>query len=604
MAMKAKEYREQLAEAFVHILEEKQLDWKEGWHETGMRAPLNAKSGRRYRGINLFYLSIIAMERGYSDPRWATFKQVQEKGWRLENAKGQGVKVEYWYPYDREDKKMLTWEEFRRTGEEFGRRYMLAARYATVFNGSLIRGMPQLQLPEQNDISLDVLIERLSMNMGVEIMHDGGDQAFYTPSEDRIHLPLAQSFESDYAYASVALHELAHSTGAPHRLNRNLSGGFGSPEYAYEEMVAEISSCFMSANLQVPQNERHVENHKAYVQSWVASVKEKPETLVKAVQQAERTAGYMEYQAELIDKGEYEKIYMSSQEIRDTEIAERKVGNNMEDLQNMDMEFFRSRGWDIKEGEGEYLLLLREEEVLRGNMEAMRQAEERIRYAMEAGELFGKTLVEVRSERGYSRAEMAGIFLMSERELRAIEDGQIFPDKLTMQMIGNIYSVYADELENGRIVPKKTRDELHEMVKEIRNYVEIIRDDTKFFKEFMVKHDIPMQGENIEQMRSKGHPDAQEGQTEYFVVEDRVTGKNVEDGTGKEIRAGNREDAAKIAQLLNGGVKDGVTAEEAIRQHKGDALLEYKEQEAGSQKEWPADGKMQEKQRDNMAPRL
>ena len=68
--------------------------------------------------------------------------------------------------------------------------------------------------------------------------------------------------------------------------------------YAYEELIAEISSCFMSANLRMEQQEGHIKNHKAYVQSWIGQIKEKPETLITAVQQAEKAAAYMEYQAE------------------------------------------------------------------------------------------------------------------------------------------------------------------------------------------------------------------------------------------------------------------------------------------------------------------
>ena len=113
---------------------------------------------------------------------------------------------------------------------------------------------------------------------------------------------LPQYFDSPYAYDSTALHELAHATGAAHRLNRNIKNVFGTEDYAYEELIAEISSCFMSANLQLEQSNEHIENHKAYVQSWIETIREKPESLVKAVQQAEKVDSYMEYKAELLTK--------------------------------------------------------------------------------------------------------------------------------------------------------------------------------------------------------------------------------------------------------------------------------------------------------------
>ncbi|MBA4698480.1 MAG: DUF1738 domain-containing protein [Ruminococcus sp.] len=330
MKEKTKEYREQLAEAFITILEEKQLDWKKEWKGSGLHLPVNAKTGIRYHGINQFYLGLIALERGYTDYRWATFKQTQDKGWKLENAKGHGVKVEYWYPFDNEEKKTITWEEFRTAGGVLGDRYFLRVQYATVFNGSLIAGIPEIPEPELREVSPDALIEKLSVNMNVEIINDGGDRAYYSVLEDKIHLPLPQTFLSDYAYASTALHELAHSTGAVNRLNRDLSGSFGTEEYAFEELIAEISSCFMSVNLQTEQDVYHVENHKAYVQCWVSHIREKPEALVKAIQQAEKAASYMEYQAELIEQKDFENINRSSMEIKE---EKQLMINNRRELQ-------------------------------------------------------------------------------------------------------------------------------------------------------------------------------------------------------------------------------------------------------------------------------
>ena len=70
--------------------------------------------------MNRFYLAMIAKNRGYQQLRWATFHQIQEHGWKLEHAKGQGVQVEYWFPYDTEEKQGLSWSEFRNRSEEFG----------------------------------------------------------------------------------------------------------------------------------------------------------------------------------------------------------------------------------------------------------------------------------------------------------------------------------------------------------------------------------------------------------------------------------------------------------------------------------------------------
>lgn len=312
---KKNEYRKNLAEIFIKSLEENGLDWKKEWHQTQAR-PFNAKSNAHYRGINLFRLMMESMDKGYDDPRWATFNQVKDMGCSLKGAKGTGVLIEYWFPYDREEKKAITWKKFKEeTGGVPDERYILSVKYSTVFNAKYIEGIKPLPLPEKREILIDDLVETLSKEMDVEILNDGDGRAFYRPKEDKIHLPEKDDFYSDYAYNSTALHELAHATGAEHRLNRNLVGDFGSEAYAYEELIAEITSCFMSYHLEIEQDEQHVNNHAAYVNSWISILKDKPETLVKAIADAEKASSYMELKAGLIRVQEYEKSVESTLEV-------------------------------------------------------------------------------------------------------------------------------------------------------------------------------------------------------------------------------------------------------------------------------------------------
>lgn len=213
MMEKTKEYRKELAELFLRVLEEKNLDWKKEWRGKGV--PVNAKRNVSYKGINRFRLMIVAMQRGYGDPRWATFHQVQDMGCRLRNAKDQGVRVEYWFPFDRKEKHAISWDDFNRlTDGKPTERYVLRASYSTVFNGTLIEGLPEFTDKVHPDIAMDRLVNTISANMGMEILNDGGDTAFYSPPEDKIHLPRPEYFYTDYAYNSTALHELAHATGA------------------------------------------------------------------------------------------------------------------------------------------------------------------------------------------------------------------------------------------------------------------------------------------------------------------------------------------------------------------------------------------------------
>ncbi len=319
------EYRAELADAFAHVLEERGLEWRKEWTGSGGGAPHNGITKACYRGTNAFWLSLVSMLKGYSDPRWVTMVQIMDNGgkyhpkqkWHLK-AGSKATYVEYWYPYDVKNKKALTWEQYRdevangRKDTEF----TLSTKYTAVFNASEVEGMPEIQIPESPDVSQDELIGRLCAGMGVQIFLDGGDRAYYSPSQDNIHLPTPESFTSEYAFNATALHELSHSTGHPDRLNRDMAGFFGSAEYAYEELVAEMCSCFMGVNLSAEATPDHINNHKAYVQSWIQAIRDKPETLVRAIKDAQAAASFMDWKAGLITDMEYAKCVGSVMEVR------------------------------------------------------------------------------------------------------------------------------------------------------------------------------------------------------------------------------------------------------------------------------------------------
>ncbi len=298
------ELQKQLSEQFLHLLEEKNLEWKKEWNGLPSR-PYNPISKTVYNGSNYFSLLLTSIQKGYQDNRWCTFAQIKEQGWKLKPGKGQSGRIEYWYPYDREQKKAISWQEFREAGGQINDRYQLFSRAYSVYNGDMIVGIPKLEVT-QNEIQPVELVDTISGSMGVSISYHESDQAFYRPVEDRIYLPYRQQFHSEYAYASTALHELSHATGSEHRLNRKQGGEFGTEPYAYEELVAEISSCFLSSELPMEQTEEHLQNHKAYVQSWIQGIKEQPDALFRAVKDAEQAAVYLEYHGGLITLEEYQ----------------------------------------------------------------------------------------------------------------------------------------------------------------------------------------------------------------------------------------------------------------------------------------------------------
>lgn len=310
---KTREYRQKIADAFISSLQESPGHWKQQWSTLNVM-PQNAVTGRKYNGINRLYLTHMAYVKGYGDPRWCTFKQLKDQQWHL--AKGsKGVQVEYWMPYDKELHKIVSWDAFNKSAPaDQSKKYSLCPKYFTVFNASQIEGVPPLPEPERRDIKPSEVIDKISRSMGV-IITNTGDKAFYMPVLDSVYLPPPEVFTSNYAYNATALHELSHATGHPDRLNRNLSGEFGSPSYAYEELIAEISSCFMSAELPVEQTPEHVENHKAYVQNWIQEIEKQPEMLMKAIKEAEKAATFLEYHAGLASDKEFAALEKSSMEV-------------------------------------------------------------------------------------------------------------------------------------------------------------------------------------------------------------------------------------------------------------------------------------------------
>lgn len=297
--MKMNKVREQISQAFLESLKENELPWQKGWLT---ERPYNAASNTEYRGVNSFCLSYAAEQKGYSDPRWCTFKQAQDKGWKVKKGE-HGTQVEFWSMYDTETKKKLTVRESnllkKELGEDFYERVKPISSVYTVFNGEQIEGIPERKRTHEPPKSEELIRKRdtLIRNMGFTF-HEGGDRAFYRPGDDSVTLPQMEQFRSIYDYMSVFLHESGHATGHGSRLDRDLSGGFGSEKYAREELRAEIASAFTSQELGLGEvAAEHMDNHKAYIQSWIDVLEKEPQELFAAIRDAEKISDY------LIEKG-------------------------------------------------------------------------------------------------------------------------------------------------------------------------------------------------------------------------------------------------------------------------------------------------------------
>lgn len=297
--------RKQLVDQVLANLEKGKLLWTQGWVAAG--APESAVTGKKYRGINNLYLSLVAMAENYEDNRWATFRQMEEKGWTFKKdeeghtlGKGKSVSVEYYEMRDKEtkrrfDRSVLDGMTFDEQREYMDKNVYWLRKFYRVFNCSLMDGVPA---KEMLTIDVNDRIEKAEAildywNANESKIVYGGSQAFYRPSTDEVHLPEREKFKSTQSFYDTAFHEIGHSTGHETRLNRDLSGGFGSQSYAMEELRAEIASIFMAQDLGIEPSEDRLQNNAAYIQSWKDEIKENPNALFTAIADADKIARYV-----------------------------------------------------------------------------------------------------------------------------------------------------------------------------------------------------------------------------------------------------------------------------------------------------------------------
>lgn len=305
MNEKSKELRAKFANLFVNSLNDNPKAWRKEWFS--IRGCFNPASKTDYRGFNRVMLTYLSEQNGWGDPRFFTFKQASEKGYKIPKGT-KGSPVEFWSPYDYKRKKTLTWSEFSKYDEADRDNVTLLARTYTVFNASQLEGVPEYKDDRATNVKPNEAVLKMADSMGVKVVH-GGNRAFYRPSTDEVHMPKANQFSSDEAYAATLAHELAHASGAKHRLDRTQSNEFGDEDYAREELVAEITACYICSELGIEMTDDHIDNHQAYVQHWAQQVKDDPEALTRAVKGAEDGADYMMVHAGLMSKADYEKLH-------------------------------------------------------------------------------------------------------------------------------------------------------------------------------------------------------------------------------------------------------------------------------------------------------
>lgn len=254
--------------------------WRKPWRtlrDNGAATmPRNAITGHSYRGINVPLL----WSRGDSDMRYVTFNQAREHGGHVRKGE-HGAQVVFW------QKRQLKQRD--ESGGEKERSALLLKVY-TVF---ALSQTEEVQLPKIRDaikpqnpptIMVDVFAK-----LGAIVNH-GGDHAAYAPGPDVILMPRPEAFSSEDSYAATGLHEATHWSGAKTRLARDLTGRFGTKSYAGEELVAELGSAFLCAELGV---NMALEHHASYIDTWRQLLRDDSRAVFAAASKAQQAADFL-----------------------------------------------------------------------------------------------------------------------------------------------------------------------------------------------------------------------------------------------------------------------------------------------------------------------
>lgn len=274
-------YKE-ITDSIVAELERGALPWLKPWRnigggiDTGM--PCNAVSNRSYSGVNVFILWGGAMSKGYATGRWLTYKQATECGGFVRKGE-HGQTIIFMKKIAKKAK-----------ADEKAESFSLMRSY-TVFNVAQCDGLPA-KIIEGKPLPAAPILDSMFtsfVDATHASIHHGGDKACFIPSLDAIHMPPIAAFKDTDSYKATLAHELSHWSGHESRLNRNFSGRFGDSSYAFEELIAEISSAFLCANFGIKAELRHA----GYIEHWLKVLKGDNRAIFTTASQASKAADHL-----------------------------------------------------------------------------------------------------------------------------------------------------------------------------------------------------------------------------------------------------------------------------------------------------------------------
>ena len=285
-----------VTDRIINLMQQGIIPWRKPWHygaiDDGQEMAISYTSRRAYSLLNQWLLG----EPG----EYLTFNQIKERKGRVK--KGAKARMVVFF------KQQSYKETDPATGEEKIKTFPLLKWY-NVFHikdtegiASKIPAAPETAQPESPkgpeaiDAAEAVITAYLAREIGLRFQNDKpSGSAFYSPSEDKVVVPMLGQYDIAAEYYSTTFHELTHSTLKASRCNRegeNTRAFFGNADYSREELVAEMGAAMLVSHSGID-NSSAFRNSVAYIQNWMQALKNDPKMIVWAASRAEKAARYI-----------------------------------------------------------------------------------------------------------------------------------------------------------------------------------------------------------------------------------------------------------------------------------------------------------------------
>lgn len=277
---------DEVTDRIVAELERGSVPWVRPWNGSGtaLGMPRSAATREFYSGINVLILWDAVMKRGYASQEWLTFRQALNLGGHVRKGE-RGTTICYADSF-------IPKSERERARDEGGDPNVVPfLKRFTVFNVEQCEGLPAHIVAAPKPVPASDLVpeaEALIAASGAAI-REGGGEAFYHRGDDFIRLPPRGAFTSPADFYCTALHELGHWTAHPSRLNRDLAHRYGTTAYAREELIAELTSAFLCAHLNIVPQVRHAD----YLANWLQILKDDSRAIFHAASQASKASDFL-----------------------------------------------------------------------------------------------------------------------------------------------------------------------------------------------------------------------------------------------------------------------------------------------------------------------